>query len=399
MSTSRRSPRILYVAEGWAHGAQVRGLNVLRALREIGTVEVVMLGDGHRVHDPILEVSREAKVAYTLETPSLPKKGLVAKLTWTFEPRSHYPYGCGVGEEGTHQLVRSHAEFDLSWFFKLRSVDMFPNMVWQRSVVDIDDVQSTYERATLRVAGPLDRLKALRALFVWRRRERLLGDRFNVLTVCSEQDRDYLRRLGVDAPIHVIPNGFEKPHAEPFRRPAAPPRVGFIGAFSHHPNREGVSWFVKKCWPHVKREVPDARLRLIGRESDKFPELSGPDVDLLGHLPDTSDEIQTWSAMVVPIRLGAGTRVKVAHGFSQKCPIVSTSLGALGYGAVDGREMYLADSADAFSSACIKAIRDPEEARQMAQRAWVEFLNKWTWDAIRPRVWAAVDDCLRSNSR
>ncbi len=144
--------------------------------------------------------------------------------------------------------------------------------------------------------------------------------------------------------------------------------------------------------------APEARLRVIGRGTDNDGELGGPDVDPLGWLPDPSDEIKTWSAMVVPIRMGAGTRVKIAQGFSQKCPIISTSFGAFGYGAVDGREMYLADSPDAFSRACIKAIRQPEEADQMAERAWIRFLDKWTWDAIRPRVWAAAEECLRLNA-
>jgi glycosyltransferase involved in cell wall biosynthesis len=99
--------------------------------------------------------------------------------------------------------------------------------------------------------------------------------------------------------------------------------------------------------------------------------------------------------MIVPLKVGAGTRIKIAHGFSQKCPIVSTTLGAYGYAAVDGREMFLADSAEAFSNACIQAIREPERTAQMVERAWLQFLDKWTWDAIRPRVWATAEDCLR----
>ena len=80
----------------------------------------------------------------------------------------------------------------------------------------------------------------------------------------------------------------------------------------------------------------------------------------------------------------AGTRIKIAHGFSQKCPIVSTSLGAYGYELADGREIYLADSAEAFANACIRTIREPDKAAQMAERAWRQFLEKWTWDSIRP---------------
>jgi len=402
MST-RSASRILYVSPAWAFkgafGAQVRCLNVLRALAQIGAVEVVMLGDPGGAVNPISEAGRDVSVAYFLEQQSSPNKGFTAKLKRTLDPRTHYPYGHRVGDQGVHRVVRSLKEFDLIWFFERRSAGMFPNMAWQRSVLDMVDVESTYERAALRIGALPGRLKALRRFFVWRRRERLLGDRFSVLAVSSEEDKQYLRRLGVDAKIHVIPNGYEKPSVEPVRSPTAPPRIGFIGVLDYLPNREGVTWFLNKCWPYVKREVPRARLRLIGRDGDKFPELDGPDVDRLGALPDPSDEIRTWFAMAVPIRLGYGTCVKIAHGFSEKCPIISTTFGARGYSAVAGRNMYLADSGEAFANACIRAIREPEEAAQVAQRAWIEFLRNWTWDAIRPRVWAAAEDCLRSSDR
>jgi polysaccharide biosynthesis protein PslH len=219
-----------------------------------------------------------------------------------------------------------------------------------------------------------------------------------VLGVCSETDKRYLQNLGVDAPVHVLPNGANPP-AAPVRRVATPPRLGFIGIFDYVPNRRGVEWFVRHCWPRVKREVPDARLRLVGRYSDGPLRPLGEGIDGLGFLPEVADEISSWSAMIVPVRVGAGTRGKIAHGFSLKCPIVSTSLGAYGYDAEDGHTMYLADSAEDFAAACIHAIRNPDFAVAMAERAWQQFLDKWTWVAIRPRVWAAADECLRLSER
>lgn len=401
MSTRNDSPRILYVTpirpQGLAIGAQVRSSSVLRALKQVGTVDVVFLDEGEANGGaPVSDPGSEFKIAYALEIKPRPNKGLIDKLQWTLDPRSQYPNGCGVGDEAMRRVLRSLDEFDLIWFSRLRSADMFPNTVWPRSVVDIDDVPSTYQRAKLQLgSGPLERFLTHRMLFTWKRREELLGDRFTVLAVCSDEDREYLQRMGLKAPIHVIPNGFERPQVDPVRQPAAPPRVGFIGLLDYFPNREGIHWFVKECWPRIKREAPDARLRLVGQGSEPPHGPVGPDVDGLGWLPNASDEIKTWSVMVIPIRVGAGTRVKIAQGFSQKCPIVSTSLGAHGYGPVDGVDMYLGDSAEAFSAACVKAIREPEKAAQMAERAWRQFLEKWTWEAISSKVWAAAEECLR----
>jgi glycosyltransferase involved in cell wall biosynthesis len=266
--------------------------------------------------------------------------------------------------------------------------------------VDIDDLPSTFERVeAANTPSWHGRIHTWARSWVWQRRERRLGDRFDVLGVCSEGDRDYLRRLGVRAAIHVLPNGTARPTVEPCPQPVRPPRLGFIGLLDYPANHDGISWFARECWPRIKAHVPDARLRLVGRGTDGPLKPVGPDIDGLGFVPDVNDEIATWSGSVVPIRLGAGTRIKIAQGFAQKCPLVSTTLGAYGYGAVNGRELFLADDPAGFADACVRVIQHPLEAHQMAERAWEVFLAKWTWEAIAPRIHAAVEECLRTNAR
>jgi glycosyltransferase involved in cell wall biosynthesis len=184
----------------------------------------------------------------------------------------------------------------------------------------------------------------------------------------------------------------------PVRNRSTPPRIGFMGIFDYPPNAAGVHWFVKECWPRIKREVPDARLRLVGRDTDGPSKPAGPDIDALGWVSDVGPEVGTWAGMIVPIRIGAGTRGKISHAFSLKCPVISTSVGAYGYDAKDADVMHLADSAERFAEACIRVIQDPTGAEAMAERAWREFLDRWTWDAIRSRIWAAAEECLRISS-
>ncbi len=391
-----RSPRILYVTRVWPseNGAFLRSLNVLRALQEIGSVEVAALDDGAPSQDAASRT--EFDVAHFLDVRPQPNKGFVDKLRWTLDPRRQYPNGWAISDEAISRVLPRLTSFDLIWFSTLHSPDMFPITVWPRSVLDIDDLPSTHSRSSLNIKhGLSERLLARRNTFAWRRRERLLGQRFTVLCVCSEEDRRYLTRIGVQTPVHVIPNAFERPVGEPVRNPVTPPRIGFIGFFNYFPNRDGIQWFLDQCWPQIRADVPDARLRLIGEGSDAIRTFAATNVDALGWLADPSDEIGTWSVMVVPIRMGAGTRVKIAQAFSLKCPVVSTTLGAHGYGAVNERDMLLADTATSISAACVRAIREPALAAEIAEKAWRRYLDNWTWEAVRPRVWAAAKDCLR----
>jgi len=388
------SPRILYITRIWPRecGAHVRSLNILRALQQLGSVEVIGLegvGSGSAANSDV-------EFTHTFRFELRSNRGLSEKIKWSVNPELQFPNGFAVEDEAVRRILPRLASFDLVWFSTIHAADMFPVTSWPNSVLDIDDLQSSHARTGLNAqTGIWAHLSAHRKAFVWKRREKLLGKRFTLLCACSEEDRRYLMELGVEVPVHVIPNAFEKPGAEPVRNPAVPPRIGFIGFFEYAPNREGIQWFVDQCWPKIKAAVPDARLRLVGKGSDGIRTIGGSDVDSLGWLADPSDEIRTWSAMVVPVRIGAGTRVKIAQAFSLKCPVVSTTLGAHGYAAVNESDMFLADNAPNFSDACVRAIREPALAATIAERAWRRYLDQWTWDAVRPKVWAAAEDCFR----
>jgi glycosyltransferase involved in cell wall biosynthesis len=407
MTRTGTKHKILYITPYWPRhdesaagfvrgGSQNRSLSVLQALREMGEVDVIILDDEKAQGELVGKSSYGVNIARSLEIVAKPNKNLLEKVRWTLDANSSYPNGCGVDSDAMRRVREDIQNYDLVWFFKLRAPDVFPNTSWARSVLDIDDVPSTCERAKLTAGiGFRERLLALRGLASWSRREKMLGHRFNVLTVCSEEDKTYLRKLGLTGPIHVIPNTFAEPHSKPQRIPAHPPRIGFIGLMEHFPNRDGVHWFAKECWPRIKQKLPEARLRLVGVGTDGPLRPAGPDIDGLGWIENPSDEIRTWATMVVPIRIGGGTRVKIAQGFAEYCPLVSTHFGATGYQARHGYEMCLADSAEDFADACIQLICDPQSAEQMAERAWAQFLEKWSWNSIRPRVWAAAEDCLR----
>jgi polysaccharide biosynthesis protein PslH len=396
-----RRPRILYITPYWpeeaASAGELRALHIARGLQEVGDLEVAVVYAEGQDRERAERSDIEFKVACRLQVQPHPNIGFGQKLRWTLNPRAIYPHGQGVDGAALQQVMRIAKQFDMLWFFKLRTANMFPRWSWSRSVLDIDDMPSIYAQSVWKTTRRLrERLLAARQVFGWRRRDKLLGERFTVLGICSEADKHYLQKLGVEAALHVIPNGFECPRVMPIRKLAKPPRIGFIGVFNRsHPNLDGIQWFASRCWPRIKQEIRDARLRLLGRDSDGPLKPEGPDIDGLGWVENAAEEIATWSASVVPIRVGSGTRGKIAHAFSLKCPVVSTALGAYGYDVADGRELFFADSAEAFANACVRAIRQPVEAAKMAEQAWRQFQNRWTWDAIRPRIWAAAEECLQ----
>ena len=389
--------RILVICSSWPHGqsfgGQLRALHITRALRAIGKLTIIVVSSDADDQDARSKTSGEFRLLDPILPRVFPNRSALQKLRWAFDSRYMNLHGCLASEPDRRRLGRSLKDFDLIWVMNSRTPNILHRWQWPRSHLDFDDVPSTYYRS---IAGNSSKLmerwraKALQRLL--HRRELLFGQRFTTLSVCSGADKRY---LGNYDNIHVIPNGFPRLTSSPLRmlRPNFP-RIGFIGLYSYPPNIDGVGWFLKCCWETVRRAVPGVRLRLVGKGTDGVRRPTEPDVDGLGWVDDPTAEIASWSLMIIPIRFGAGTRIKLAEAFSRQCPVVSTRLGAFGYDLSNGRQLLLADTPEDFSRRCIELLQDPAQGVEIAHRAWTEFLEKWTWESISPRVWKAAQDCL-----
>lgn len=397
---NKSSPRILYLTSCWpydkSYGGSLRALHIGRALQHLGRPTLLVVGADPVGPEARAKSAAEYDLAREISVLPFPKRSLPSRAASLLDPSFVNIHGLVSSPADEAWLAEFQKQFDLIWFFKLRTANYFTRATWRRSVADVDDLPSTMESSRLRTSMGLgSRLKSFLRLWQLRRHEKQLDRRFDVLAVCSETDRNALRNC---PRTHVIPNGVARPINLPARKPTHPPRVGFMGLYSYEPNLEGVRWFIRHCWPRVKAEIHGVRLRLVGEATDGPLKPDDLSVDGLGWVEKPDEEIASWSLMIVPIRFGGGTRVKVADAFSRKCPLVSTRFGALGYDVQHGRELLLADDPGDFAAACISLVRDSADAAAMAERAYNRFLENWTWDAIAPRVWAAAEDCLRLNS-
>jgi len=389
---------ILYIVSSWpcgrSFGGQIRSYHIGCALKEVGPVSVLMVGADADDAEARELTSREFTVLPPIKPVLRPNRGVVEKLRWAVDPNYLNLHGFVAPEADQRRVLQYRQEHALTWVLNSRTANILQIPHWPGAHLDIDDIPSTYLRS--RAASDLSaigRLKSRVQQGLWRRRELRFKQRFTTVSVCSDEDRRYLN--GGDT-VHVIPNGFARPAKVPVRSvDPHHPRIGFVGLYSYAPNREGVRWFLRECWPAIQRAIPGVRFRLMGKDTNGPDAPSDLGVDALGWVADPAEEISTWSAMVIPIRFGGGTRIKIADAFSRKCPVVSTSLGAFGYAVEDGRQLRLADEPAAFAQACIDLARKPAEGNALAERAWSEFLDKWTWDAIAPRVRRAAEDCLQ----
>ena len=145
--------------------------------------------------------------------------------------------------------------------------------------------------------------------------------------------------------------------------------------------------FAESVLPLVRREIPAARFRIVGRHDGLLDDLRGrEDVEVVGEVANLDESFRTTAAVVIPLRAGSGTRVKVLEAFARGRPVISTSLGSEGLGARDGVELLNADTPRGLADACIRVLRDPALAASLAEAGRKLWAAEYRSDVIRARI-------------
>jgi len=155
----------------------------------------------------------------------------------------------------------------------------------------------------------------------------------------------------------------------------------FLGGMDYTPNLDAARYFLEEVFPLVLQKEPDARLLLVGRELARLGELTtGPGVECHESVPEVLPWFYEADLLAVPLRQGAGTRIKVLEAMAAGLPVVATSKGCEGIDAKDGRDILVADTAEAFAASVLRIMGNPAMGTKLAMNARRLVLERYTWE-------------------
>ena len=218
-----------------------------------------------------------------------------------------------------------------------------------------------------------------------RRYETAAIKRFHHIVAVSEEDKRLM--VGVDPQsITVVPTGVD---LQQFRRaensPALNHEVMFLGAMDWEANVDAVNYFCEKIWLRVLSNIPDAKFRIVGRNPHpSVKKLASDSVEVTGTVPSVIDYLKMAAVVVVPLRIGGGTRLKIYEAMSMGKAIVSTAIGAEGLDVHDGKDIVLSEEPQEFARQIINLLENAA-ARERMGRAAIQTASKYDWSIIADR--------------
>lgn len=367
---------------------------VVRGLGAAGAVDVVTVSvPGTELPAPPQGLVRRAA---HVEAGWLPRRAAVLRFA-TSRRSPHWVTGRDWAAARRELPAALSGPYDLVWYSQ---ADVWAGLQAAvpaaPAVVDLDNVMSV---VVAREPGgsALARLAKGEDSRRWRAVERRLLLTAQAVAVCSALDADRLRSVDPLGRLVVVPNGAG---GGPPERTAGPrqPVLLFVGSLDYPPNSQAALWCAHEVLPLVRQRVPDAVLRVVGREGAASVALRAlPGVEAVGRVDDVQAELARAAVAVAPLLQGGGTRIKVLEAFGAGLPTVSTTIGAEGIAARHGVHLVLADAAEDFAASCVRLLTDQTEALRIGAAARALHAQGFDWAHVEPEITALARGLVSAN--
>ena len=401
--------KILWVKAGklWPvdTGGKIRSFNILRHLGRKHEVTTLLYYGGDRDAKYETDIARELPGAQTIYTAA-PESTAAQSVDYILRLPTAAPYAVKkfthpkVQREVASRLSDGSADVAVCDFLSasLNFPDASPTpvvlfqhnvetMLWRR--------MATTEKSALRKLSY--RIEARKMAAYETRTLR----KFRHVIAVSDQDRNEMLTMAPGCEITVVPTGVdtEKYQAAPSVS-GDPPLIVFTGSMDWEPNIDAVEYFCTEIFPMVLAAFPMAKFQIVGRNPHaRVHKLASASVEVTGTVPSVAEYLRNATVVIVPLRIGGGTRLKIFEAMAMRKALISTSIGAEGLDVTSGKDCLLADDANSFAKAILSVLLNPGLRRTYEENAEA-LAAQFDWSQIAVRfadaLSAAVND-FRAN--
>ena len=267
-----------------------------------------------------------------------------------------------------------------------------------KKVLSMHNIESVRFHRELQFASPMARRILIRCdRFFFESWEKRAIRRFDGITGVSELDRRWIQRYAPTAAVELVPNGVDTQYFSSAwsSKPGLP--LVFTGQMDHPPNVDAVVWFCNEILPILRRKAPGLCIKIVGsKPHQKVLELGKKEgVEVTGEVADIRPYLAESSALVVPLRSGGGTRLKILQAMAMGRPVVSTTLGAEGLDVTPEENILIADTPDQFVNHILRLLASPETASRLGTAGRRLVVQKYDWPLCLRRLESLYDRLLR----
>ena len=169
----------------------------------------------------------------------------------------------------------------------------------------------------------------------------------------------------------------------------------FIGSFVHRPNLDSIEYFLKEIFPLILQKDPNIRLNIVGSNMPpSLTELAHKNVTVHGFVEDPTELFEHSRVFISPLRFGAGMKGKIAHAMSYGLPVVTTSIGAEGFGMVNGVDGMITDDPVSFGAAVLHLHSTESIWGKLSKNGQTLVRNNFSTNVVADRINRSIKELI-----
>jgi glycosyltransferase involved in cell wall biosynthesis len=167
----------------------------------------------------------------------------------------------------------------------------------------------------------------------------------------------------------------------------------FIGNLAHKPNEDAVLFFMREVYPKLRQLLPNIRLDIIGdNPSPAIAAYDSGEVRIRGYVPDVEPYLRNARVFIAPLRFGAGIKGKVGEAMAHGIPVVTTSIGAEGFGLIHEQDVMIADDPASFAAAINQLYTQRELWERVAYNSRLRIAKHFTPEVIAETINSSIKE-------
>lgn len=194
----------------------------------------------------------------------------------------------------------------------------------------------------------------------------------DVFVPITQRDANIFKQLGNKKPTHVCPTGIDTSEIKKIDFDAIEyPSLYHLGALDWLPNQDGLRWFFDEIWDTVVAQNPKLKFHLAGRNApiDFERKMRYKNLIYYGEIERVEPFVRNKAILIAPLLSGSGMRIKIIEAMAQGKCIITTTIGAEGIHAENGKHLLIADTPEEFTAAIQKAVTNIDFYKKISTQA------------------------------
>lgn len=384
-----------------SQGSKIRAYNLIKALARQHEVGLISFADVPVHPEWIDHIQQFCKIIEVIDHDTFTRSRFDTWRGWFSLQPSSVRSGYSV------EMAQKVIEISKSWTPDLILAFTFVTAPYTLEVheipriIDIDNFLTNYLYEEYLLAANF--VQRARRWLAWRKFQRFesqLFHRFDLCLVVSSRDAQLIQSSCKVQPerVIIIPNGADVEAGWLNAIPLEEKTLVFNGSLRYSPNFDAMQYFLQEIFPLIKTREPNTKLTITGK-TEGVPLECLPQCDehvrFTGYLDDIRPVVAGSCVCVVPLRIGAGSRLKILEAMALGTPVVSTSKGVEGLDVEKGKHLLIGDSPLDFANQTLRLLHDPELCDELTTNAVHLVLEKYSWINIGQELNQAIDNIKR----